>query len=86
MINNLWDDVDVPISTTAHGLGSFFLAELLVKLIKRSHGSSFSAVVRVSVHVKDLFALNGKDTGKNALGKASSENDNIVFFIHIEEC
>ena len=36
-----------------------------------------TAVVIVAIHVEDLLALDGQETGENALREASAENDDL---------
>ena len=36
-----------------------------------------SAIVIISVHVQNLLALYGQESGENALGEASTEHDDL---------
>mmetsp|Transcript_14426 Transcript_14426/g.56731 ORF Transcript_14426/g.56731 Transcript_14426/m.56731 type:complete len:418 (-) Transcript_14426:163-1416(-) len=82
--DELGDYVDVIVAARAEGRGRGLVdAAGLLEEQLQVQGGRLSAVVVVPVHVEDLHALSGENSGKDALLEAGAEHNRIIAFIHV---
>ena len=79
----LGNQVDIPVPTITEAVArAFGFFKSLEQLIKRMHGSAFSTVVRVAIHMKNLFPVYGQQTTQNTFLESCTKDNIIVFLIH----
>jgi len=81
--DELGDNINVVVTRgTEISPDSFTLLVSLIKLIELE-GSRCTTIVAVAVKVKNLHAINRKQTAKDALLQTSAHNNNIIGILHL---